>query len=310
MVSRRVSIALLAAAAAAGAGMHQPDIRRGDSGPVVMRAQILLDRAHFSCGEIDAEFGSNLEKVVLAFQHERRLPDSGIVDEPTWDALSADQAQPLVSYIISPDDVKGPFAQSIPTGMMDQAKLPALSYTSPLEELAERFHTAPALLRTLNPGVDFAAAGTGITVPNVLTQPPAMAARIVVSKSQSAVLAYDEAGRLAAYYVATIGSRHDPLPIGEWKVRSITHNPVFHYNPGLFWDARETDSKATLKAGPNNPVGLVWIDLSKDHYGIHGTSEPSRIGHTTSHGCIRLTNWDALELAAMIRPGTPARLEE
>jgi lipoprotein-anchoring transpeptidase ErfK/SrfK len=110
--------------------------------------------------------------------------------------------------------------------------------------------------------------------------------------------------------VATIGSEHDPLPVGEWKVRSVTRDPVFHYNPDLFWDAKAGDSKATLKAGPNNPVGLVWIDLSKEHYGIHGTPDPSRIGHTTSHGCIRLTNWDALELAAMVRPGTPAILEE
>jgi lipoprotein-anchoring transpeptidase ErfK/SrfK len=131
-----------------------------------------------------------------------------------------------------------------------------------------------------------------------------------VSRSESAVRAYDDDGRLLAFYVATIGSEHDPLPVGEWKVRSITHDPVFHYNPGLFWDAKAGDGKATLPPGPNNPVGLVWIDLSKEHYGIHGTPEPSRIGHTTSHGCIRLTNWDALELAAMIRPGTPAVLEE
>ena len=314
---RKVTIAVLAAAAALGAATHeaainnssQPEIRAGAKGAAVTRAQILLDQAHFSCGEIDGEFGSNLEKAVTAFQHDRRLPDSGAVDEPTWDALNAAHTPALIPYTISAEDVKGPFAHSIPEDMEQQAALPALSYTSPLEELAERFHVAPALLRQLNPEAKFAA-GEQVTVPNVLTVPPGHAARVVVSKSKSAVSAYDAAGRLLAFYVATIGSRHDPLPIGEWKVRSVLRNPTFHYNPDLFWDARAGDEKASIKPGPNNPVGLVWIDLSKEHYGIHGTPEPSRIGHATSHGCIRLTNWDALELAAMIRPGTPAILEE
>ena len=318
MKLRKVTIALLAAIETLGAATYdagavnqsaQPDIRTGAKGPAVARAQILLDRAHFSCGEIDGEFGTNLEKAVTAFQHERRLPDSGAVDEPTWDALNMDRAPALMTYTIAAEDVKGPFPQSIPQDLMEQAALPALSYTSPLEAMGERFHAAPALLRALNPQAAFAA-GDQVVVPNVLTLPPGKAARVVVSKSKSAVSAYDAAGRLLAFYAATIGSQHDPLPVGEWKVRAVLHNPEFHYNPDLFWDARATDAKATIKPGPNNPVGLVWIDLSKEHYGIHGTPEPSRIGHATSHGCIRLTNWDALELAAMVRPGTPAILEE
>jgi lipoprotein-anchoring transpeptidase ErfK/SrfK len=317
MKSRNVTIAILSLIGPLGAETYeaavnsgtQPEIRVGAKGSAVVRAQILLDRAHFSCGEIDGEFGSNLEKAVTAFQHDRRLPDSGAVDEPTWNALNAGRAPALMTYTISAEDVKGPFAQSIPEDLEKQAALPALSYTSPVEALAERFHAAPALLRTLNPEAKFAA-GEQVVVPNVLTVPPGQAARVVVSKSKSAVSAYDAEGRLLAFYVATIGSRHDPLPVGEWKVRSVIRNPEFHYNPDLFWDARAGDAKATLKPGPNNPVGLVWIDLSKEHYGIHGTPEPSRIGHTTSHGCIRLTNWDALELAAMIRPGLPAILEE
>jgi lipoprotein-anchoring transpeptidase ErfK/SrfK len=140
--------------------------------------------------------------------------------------------------------------------------------------------------------------------------PPARAANIVVSKSESAIRAYDATGTLLAFYVATIGSEHDPLPIGEWKINGVARDPKFHYNPDLFWDAKPTSEKATLQSGPNNPVGPVWIDLSKDHYGIHGTPEPGKVGHAESHGCIRLTNWDALELASMVKPGTPATLKE
>ena len=132
------------------------------------------------------------------------------------------------------------------------------------------------MLKALNPGADFDKAGQSIQVPNVITMPPGAAARVEVSKSESSVRAYDADNQLLAFYVATIGSEHDPLPIGDWKIRGVAHNPVFHYNPELFWDAKATDEKATIKPGPNNPVGVVWIDLSKEHYGIHGTPEPSR----------------------------------
>jgi lipoprotein-anchoring transpeptidase ErfK/SrfK len=137
--------------------------------------------------------------------------------------------------------------------------------------------------------------------------PPGAAARIVVSGNS--VRAFDAEGKLLAYYAATTGSEHDPLPIGEWKIQGVARNPKFHYNANLFWDAKKSDDKATIQPGPNNPVGLVWIDLSKDHFGIHGTPEPGRVGHASSHGCVRLTNWDAMELASMVKPGTPAILE-
>ena len=136
------------------------------------------------------------------------------------------------------------------------------------------------------------------------------AARVVMSESESSVRAYDGAGKLLAFYVATIGSEHDPLPIGEWKINGVRRNPRFHYNPRLFWDAKRTDDRATIQPGPNNPAGVVWIDLSKEHYGIHGTPEPGKVGHASSHGCIRLTNWDAMELAAMVKPNVPATLRE
>ncbi len=288
----------------------QPDIKQGTHGSAVVRAQILLARAHFSCGEIDGDFGTNLRKALDAFQQERQLPATGMVDAATWAALNGDTAPLLTSYTITEDDEKGPFAP-VPSDMLEQAKLPALGYASPREELAEKFHASPALLQALNPKADFTKADTPLTVPNAISMPPGeKAAKVVVSKSDSSVRAFDAAGKLLAFYSATIGSEHDPLPVGEWKIRGISRNPEFHYSAKLFWDAKDPDAKAVIKPGPNNPVGLVWIDLSKEHYGIHGTPDPSTIGHTTSHGCIRLTNWDAVELASMVRPGTPASLTE
>jgi lipoprotein-anchoring transpeptidase ErfK/SrfK len=287
----------------------QPNVSAGHTGSGVVRAQILLGRAHFSCGEIDGDFGSNLSKTLAAYQQDRQLPVTGIVDAATWEALNADTAPALMDYRITAEDEQGPFVP-VPEDLMEQAKLPALGYASPLEALAERFHASPGLLKALNPRADFSKAEQTVTVPNVLTLPPAKAANLVVSKSESSVQAYDAGGKLVAFFSATIGSEHDPLPVGEWKIRGVERNPKFHYDANLFWDAKSPDEKAVIQPGPNNPVGSVWIDLSKDHYGIHGTPEPSSIGHATSHGCIRLTNWDALELAAMVKPGTPAVLKE
>ncbi len=295
--------------AAAIESPNQPELKFGDKGPGVLRAQILLDRAHFSCGEIDGEFGSNVQKTVNAFQQNRNLPVTGTVDAATWAALNTDSAPALTMYRIVADDLNGPFV-TIPAKLAAKAKLPALGYTSPVEELSERVHCSPKILKALNPGFDFQSE-RDITVPNTVTLPPAgPAAKVVVSKSESSVRALDENGNLLAFYVATIGSEHDPLPIGDWKIRGVGKNPVFHYNPDLFWDAKSSESKTTIQPGPNNPVGPVWIDLSKEHYGIHGTPEPSLVGHAASHGCIRLTNWDAKELAGMVKPNMPAELKE
>ena len=281
----------------------------GDKGAAVVRAQILLDRAHFSCGAIDGNFGSNLQKTVTAYQNDRHFPAMGQVDAATWASLNADQAPVLIPYTITDDDEKGPFIQ-IPRDMMKQAALPAMGYASPLQELAERFHSSPELIEALNPGADFSKVGQLLTVPNASTMPPGQAAAIYVSKSESSVRAVGPDGKLLAFYVATIGSDHDPLPIGDWKVQWIKRDPVFHYDSSLFWDAKKSDQKADIKPGPNNPVGVVWIDLSKEHYGIHGTPDAALVGHATSHGCIRLTNWDASELANIVKPGTPAILQE
>jgi lipoprotein-anchoring transpeptidase ErfK/SrfK len=289
---------------------NQGEIVQNATGPGVVRAQILLDRAHFSCGAIDGQFGTNLQKTVAAYQADRNLPLTSSIDAATWTSLNTDLAPPLMSYTITDDDEKGPFLSNLPSDLMAQAKLPAMGYTSPLQELSERFHVSPQLLQKINPGADFTRSGQQLTVPNVVTMPPGEATTVAVTKSDSSVRAFGADGKLLAFYVATIGSEHDPLPIGNWKINGTQHDPIYHYSAKLFWNAHNPNEKAEIQPGPNNPVGLVWMALSIEHYGIHGTPDPSLVGHAFSHGCIRLTNWDALELASMVKPGTPAILKE
>lgn len=274
----------------------------------LLRAQVLLDRANFSPGELDGRWGSNTRRAIEAFQRARNLEANGTVDAATWEALNRSDADVLVRYSLTEADVGGPF-RPVPEDMAGKAKLDRLGHASAIEALGEKFHASPALLKRLNPGAALDA-GSAIVVPNVAAAELASPARVVVDESDSAVMLEDEGGRVYAYFPATTGSSHDPLPIGEWQIKGVAREPTFHYNPELFWDAEPGDEKAAIPPGPNNPVGTVWIDLSKDHYGIHGTPEPSLIGKTQSHGCIRLTNWSASAVAAAVGPGTPAILRE
>lgn len=276
----------------------------------VLRAQVLLDRAHFSSGEIDGRRGGNLAKALAGFQRSRGIDDDGRLGPATWAELERDAVPTLVEYTVVDADVKGPFTE-LPTDLIERSKLPALGYTSIGEALGERFHASPALLAKLNPGVALDVAGSVIQVPNVLDAPalPAIA-QVIVDRSERTLMLADADGTVIAQFPASTGSEHDPLPVGDWKVDSVSVNPVFYYNPDLFWNADPEHGKAELKPGPNNPVGTVWIDLSKEHYGIHGTPEPSRVGKTESHGCIRVPNWTAMQLSELVKNEMPVVLRE
>jgi lipoprotein-anchoring transpeptidase ErfK/SrfK len=274
--------------------------------------QVLLDRQGFSPGQIDGKRGANFSHALTAMQTANKLTATGQPDCDTWKALNRDAAEPTVtSYTVTDADVKGPF-DKIPPRLADQSKLDALGYQSAAEKIAERFHSSPALLAQLNHGAKMTA-GKSIKVPGVTpfdpsTRPARDAAAadvtIEVSKADSTLRATRADGTVVFFAPVSSGSTHDPLPPGDWKVTGVGWHPVFHYNPDLFWDAKATDEKATIKAGPNNPVGVTWVALNLEHYGIHGTPEPGNIGHTESHGCVRLTNWDAARVAALVKPGT------
>lgn len=283
----------------------------GGAGPSVLHVQILLDRVGFSPGVIDGRWGKNTEKAVYWFQQRHGLETTGIVDTATYDRLATGAGdRPLVErYTVTAADLEGPFVD-VPDDVYERAELDCLCYESSWERLSELFHSAPELLERLNPRVTPRSlrAGTTLWVPAVrrAEDPPAgTIARIVVSRKGYYTHALDAGGRIVLHFPSTLGSAYSPSPEGELSVASITFDPHFHYQPKLFREVPDEEPEAMLPPGPNSPVGIVWMQLSEPHLGIHGTSEPETIGYATSHGCVRLTNWDARLLARHTRPGTP-----
>lgn len=287
---------------------NQPATTTGAAG--LLRAQVLLDRANFSPGEIDGRAGSNQRRALRGFQQAKGLQVSGELDAATWAALNADLAPVITAYTLTAADVGQRYA-ALPEDVMAQGKLQALGFESIEEALGERFHASPALIRQLNPGADFSRAGSTLQVPNVAASAAlAKASKVVVDKSDSTLSLLDAAGKTMAQFPVSSGSEHDPLPIGQWAIKATVIDPTFHYNPDLFWDAEPSHAKTRLAAGPNNPVGTRWIDLSKPHYGLHGTALPASVGKAQSHGCVRLTNWDVERVAAAVDGSVPVVMQE
>jgi lipoprotein-anchoring transpeptidase ErfK/SrfK len=270
----------------------------------LLRAEVLLARAHFSPGVIDGQDGGNLQNAISAFEAARGLPVDGKMDGDVWAALAKDTQPVLTDYVITAEDLKGPFPAKIPTDMVELAKLDAFGFTSPVEELAERFHMDEGLLKSLNPGVDFTVAGSKIVVAALGAEKlKGTVTRIEVDKTRRQVRAYG-GDLLLAVYPATVGSSERPAPEGEWAVRTVAPNPTYTYDPSRLTFGKASNGKLTIKPGPNNPVGSTWIDLTKDTYGIHGTPDPRLVGKTASHGCVRLTNWDVRQLGLAVKAGT------
>ncbi|WP_153020137.1 L,D-transpeptidase [Paramesorhizobium deserti] len=301
-----------------GAAMPSPDdmapaieMPKGEKAKERIAAyQVLLDRAGASPGVIDGRAGSNVDKAAAAYGEltGKYLDPS---NETAINAeLEATGGPAFIEYAITYEDVGRQYVASIPEDYAHKAQLPAMAYTSVIEMLGEKFHIDEAYLREINPGANFNQPGTVIRVPNVGKPINAKVARIIADKRRKQVRGYDESGRLVVAYPSTIGSSDNPSPSGIVQVERIAINPNYTYNPKINFKQGNNDKVLTIPPGPNGPVGTVWIALSKPTYGIHGTPEPSKIGKTSSHGCVRLTNWDAQELAKLVKPGVTVEFEE
>jgi lipoprotein-anchoring transpeptidase ErfK/SrfK len=269
----------------------------------VAALQVLLDRKGASPGVIDGHFGSNVDKALAAYRDITGVNLHSTDTDSIKKALAETGGDAVTSYTITAEDAAGPFVASVPSDYRRKAELGRLSFTSVSEMLAERFHMDEDYLKALNPEAVFGRPGTVIKVANIGSDVGAQVSRIIADKARKQVRAYDASGKLVAAYPATIGSSDTPSPSGTHEVARIAFNPEYTYNPDVNFKQGDNDKILTIPPGPNGPVGSIWIALSKPTYGIHGTPDPSKIGKTESHGCVRLTNWDAAELAKLVKPG-------
>ena len=326
------SLVILAAAAFGQTNVAEtPWVPPGTPGSVIdgtiFHAQVLLSSAAFSPGVIDGRGGSSFKEAIRGFQQSRGLQPTGKLDAPTRGALLAQNRPSTINVKLSRADISGDYVYPFPTKPEGQAKLERASYRNMLEEVAERYHTTPQAIIALNGPTALIGIDHTLRLPNVL---PAstdyggsplkddqralfvklnveanapQGSYVIVDKSEGQLKVMDDADRLVAQFPVTTGSQHDPLPLGTWKVPTYSFLPPFHYQPDLFWDVDDSKDEKMLPPGPNGLVGVAWLDLTKEHYGIHGTNEPQNIGKTESHGCLRMTNWDVLRLSRMLKPG-------
>ena len=295
----------------------------------IFHAQVLLDMAGFSPGVIDGRKGSSLSKAIQGFQEAQGLDETGKLDQATRRALLAEGRSSTIMVKLSPEQVAGPFVLPFPKEPEDQAKLQSMAYRNMLEKVAEAYHTTPRTIVALNGPTKLIGPGQVLRLPNVVPKAASydvhgkdeMTAwmkllnvdtslgkgdHVVVDKSEGLLKVMDADDKMVAQFPVTTGSGHDPLPLGSWKATTYSYLPPFNYQPDLFWDVNDNEEEQHLPPGPNGPVGLAWLDLTKEHYGIHGTPEPQTIGKTQSHGCLRMTNWDVLRLSQMLKPGFKA----
>lgn len=326
-----------------GDGMSFVDGSQPDNfkAPEFMQLQVALDAMGFSPGIIDGKMGLSTRNAIVAFQEQSALPLTGKIDEATAARLQSALRVAPARIITLPADFATIGFTEIPKTAEEKAKMANLGYQDVWERIGERFHTTKEVIRALNPELQppvkaaetaseadlGLVGGAKIRVPNIgadaitpgLVDDPdwqatlvslgvgtnqPQASKIVVDKSDGTLKTFDAAGKLLAAFTATIGSRHDPLPLGEWKITNKAYNPHFAYDPTLLWDVPDNHEKLQLPPGPNGPVGVAWIALSKKHYGIHGTADPETIGRAESHGCVRLTNWDVARLMQMVTTKT------
>jgi lipoprotein-anchoring transpeptidase ErfK/SrfK len=273
--------------------------------PAVIKAEILLDRARFSPGEIDGKLGENAKKALQSFAVANDLPASDVITPDLWTKLVATSSDQIITeYKITESDVKGPFLRKLPAKLEEMKGLKALSYSSPREEIAERFHMSESLLAQLNPGKKFEKVGETIAVANVINTATVTVGRVEVDKTLLTVKVFDTSNALVAVFPASVGSEEKPTPTGTLKVISSDANPNYRYNPDFKFKGVRAKTPFDIMPGPNNPVGSYWIGLSAEGYGIHGTPNPSKVGKSESHGCVRLTNWDVAWLGKNVKKGT------